>query len=37
LVKSKRSVDPSIEWLFGSGLFETIRNGSVEMQAAVAA
>jgi hypothetical protein len=37
LVKSKRSEDPSLEWLFGSGLFETIRNGSVEMQAAVAA
>jgi hypothetical protein len=37
LVKSRRSNDPTLEWLYNSGLFDAIKNGSVIMQAPVAA
>lgn len=37
LVKSRRSDDPSLEWLYNSGLFDAIKDGSVVMQAPVAA
>jgi len=37
LAKSARSNDPSLQWLYDSGLYEAIKNGSVVMQAAIAA
>jgi hypothetical protein len=37
LAKAARSNDPSLEWLYDSGLYEAIKDGSVVMQAAIAA
>lgn len=37
LVKSGPSNDPSLEWFYNSGLFEAIKDGSVVMQAPIAA
>jgi hypothetical protein len=37
LAKSARSNDPSLQWAYDSGLYDAIKNGSVVMQAAIAA
>jgi hypothetical protein len=37
LAKSARSKDPSFQWVYDSGLYDAIKNGSVVMQAAIAA
>lgn len=37
LAKSARSNDPSLQWVYDSGLYEAIKNGLVVMQAAIAA